>query len=232
MIFRTLGVWWRGFWDSLFARGDARYGDIAFRGELASQRAQLDQLRRAMTGMIYHRKQLEDKRADARHEYQELQRDLAICLRENREELGIELLSRKQSLEADLSFMEEQIHQLQNDIAEGRTTEQALQTGISQAEQMIGTITSRYQVLRIRQHVRGTLDRVDRSAGRVHGPLKQRLTRLEAELENLNSTKSSTFDEERRALRHQRDREYFQEYFRSMRNGGPHHPTPTRLIPK
>jgi phage shock protein A len=100
-----------------------------------------------------------------------------------------------------------QLDALIEDIKQARETDSQIKRDIIQAEQMIGTLTSRHQSLKVRRQMQTELsqicDSVSEGANQLEMPLANQVKQLESEMEAANLNKES-WEQEWQELRNRR----------------------------
>jgi phage shock protein A len=187
MLFDRLKVLWLGFWSSILGKGE-RNQTLMAQGSIETHKAHLRNVRDALTNLIFQKKKLGDQLAHFEDELAELKKDTEQAAAENRDELALNLIARLEAAQEERNFLKDQLATVLKDIELARETEKQLAREIVQAEQMLGTLTSRYQHLKVRKQLQNQLQSLSATtanATKLHQPLADQIRRLEAEMETL-----------------------------------------------
>lgn len=202
MLFDRLRVLWLGFWSQLVGKGESRHQTLMAQGSIEAHKQHLRSVRDALTNLIFQKKKLGDQVESLEQELLELKLDTEQAAKENRDELALNLISRLEAAQEERTFLREQLDTVLKDIDLARETEKQLAREIVQAEQMLGTLTSRYQHLKVRKHLQSQLRSIATApnGAKLHQPLADQIHRLEAEMESLQ-VKRESWEKEWQAMR-------------------------------
>lgn len=180
-------ILWLGFWSAMIGRGESNNRSLVAQGAIEAQRQQLGRVRTAMTDLIFQKKKMQDRLEAADREVVELKIDVQQAASEDRDELAVNLMTRLDTTQEEHTFLKAQVETLTRDVEIARETEQKLVKDITNAEQMIGALTSRYEALRLQRKIQVDLQDVSRAMSTVASatlsPLGEQVKRMEAELE-------------------------------------------------
>ena len=205
MMFQRVKVLWLGFWANLLGTSEARHQSLVAQGALQAHKGHLKNVREALTNLIFQRKKLQDQLQELDREVLELRTDLRQAAAENRDELALNLIARLETAQGEQTFLKTQVDVIGQDVEVARDTEKQLVKEITQADQMLGTLTSRHQALRVRKQLQSDLQSASRSiagngATRLSQPLADQIHRLEAELETMQ-TRREGWEKDWQAMR-------------------------------
>ena len=207
MIFNRLRILWLGFWASLIGRSEASNRSLVAQGALQAQKQQLIRVRSAMTDLIFQKKKMQDRLQTVDQEVCELKQDVQQAASENKDELAVNLLARLESMQEEHTFLQGQVETLVRDVEIAKETEQKLAKDIGNAEQMLGTLSSRYEALRLQRKIQADLVDVNRTMSTVAGsalsPLADQVKRMEAELETFQQRREG-WEKDWQAMRQSR----------------------------
>ncbi len=189
MLVDRLRILWLGFWTSLLGRSESSHQSLVAQGALQAQRQQLGRVREAMTNLIFQRKKMQDRLTHVDREVSELKVDIQQAAKEDKDELAIHLIARLEGTQEEHGFLRTQVETLEKDIGIARDTEQKLAKDIVQAEQLMGSLTSRYEALKLQKRIQADLQHVTRTlhAGQTStalAPLSDQIKKMEAEMES------------------------------------------------
>lgn len=193
MLFDRLRVLWLGFWSNLVGKGEGRHQTLMAQGSVEAHRVHLRNVRDALTNLIFQKKKLGDQLETLEQELVELKIDTEQAAKENRDELALNLIARLEAAQEERTFLRTQLDTVVKDIELARETEKQLGREIVQAEQMLGTLTSRFQHLKVRKQLQNQLQSLSSvpNGAKLHQPLADQIRRLEAELETLQVKRES-----------------------------------------
>lgn len=205
MLFDRLRVLWLGFWSQLVGKGEERNQSMIAHGQIEAHKQHLRNVRDALTNLIFQKKKLGDQLTALEQELGELRVDTEQAAKENRDELALNLIARVEAAQEEKDFLKEQLDTVVKDIDLARETEKQLSREIEAAEQMLGTLTSRYQHLKVRKHLQNQLRTLSTvpSGAKLHQPLQDQIRRLEAEMETLQ-VKRESWEKEWQRMREDR----------------------------
>lgn len=222
MLFQRMKTMWIGFWSQLIGNGEARHQTIVAQGAIEQHRHHLRSVRDALTNLIFQKKRLGDQLNQLDSELLELKEDVEEAARQDRDDLALNLLARMEAAQEEHTFLKEQVATLEKDIEVARATETQLQREIIQAEQLIGTLSSRFQALHVRKKLQSELQSLTRTLGNkqsnIAAPLKDQIHRLEAEMETL-SVKRESWEKDWDALRARRTKGRHEAALRQIKDG-------------
>ena len=188
MLIDRMKILWLGFWSSLLGRSESSHQSLVAQGALQAHRQQLARVRDAMTNLIFQRKKMQDRLTQVDREVAELKVDIQQAAREDKDELAVHLIAKLESSQEEHAFLRTQVETLEKDVGIARETEQKLAKDIAQAEQMMGSLTSRYEALRLQKRIQSDLQSVTKGlhAGQANAalaPLSDQIKKMEAEME-------------------------------------------------
>jgi phage shock protein A len=192
MLFQRLRVLWLGFWSGLIGSSEARNHSLVARGALEAHKGHLRNVRDALTNLIFQKKKLGDQLQALDAEVVELRTDVQQAAAQNRDDLALNLITRLETAQEEHAFIKTNLHTIEQDIEMARDTEKQLIKEIAQAEQMLGTLTSRHQALQVRRQLQSDLQTASRAlsvagSAKLHQPLADQIHRLEAEIESFQA---------------------------------------------
>jgi phage shock protein A len=206
-LFGRMKVLWLGFWSGVIGSGEKNVA-LTAKGAIENHKQNLERVQNALTNLIFQRKKLDDKVSSLATELRELEQDLEQAAREDRDDLALVLISSVEKIKEEHDFLAKQSATLRVDIQQARDTESQLKREIIQAEQMLGSLTSRYEALKVRRNLQDQLSQiqsaVNSSTQKLEQPLTDHVHRLEAEIESSNQNVSEWSNElkEMRDSRH------------------------------
>ncbi len=222
MLFERLRVLWLGFWSQLVGRGEERNQSLVAQGSIETHKRHLRSVRDALTNLIFQKKKLGDQLLALDRELIELKADTEQAAAESRDELALNLIARLEAAEEERKFLRGQLDTIAKDIDLARDTEKQLAHEIVQAEQMLGTLTSRYQALRVRKQLQNELQNLSRvvpaAGAKLHQPLADQIRRLEAEMETLH-VKRENWEKDWQQMRDQRAKSRHQSVLDHIKQG-------------
>jgi phage shock protein A len=188
MLFDRMRILWLGFWSSLLGRSEANHQTLVAQGALQAQRQQLARVRDALTNLIFQKKKMQDRLQQVDREVAELKVDLTQAAKEDKDELALHLIAKMESTQEEHQFLRTQVDTLEKEIGIARETEQKLAKDIVQAEQLMGTLTSRYESLKLQRKIQSDLQNVTKAlhSGQSNSalvPLSDQIKKMEAEME-------------------------------------------------
>ena len=213
-------ILWLGFWSNLIGGSESRHKGLVAQGSLQSYKQHLGKLRDAMTNLIYQKKRMQDQLKVLQTEIYELKADIEEAVRSDADELAINLIAKVETVEEEYNFIKTQLAAVNKDIKVARETEAQLQKEISQQEQIMGSLTSRYASLKVRRELQAELQNassvVSDSMAKVKIPIADHIRRLEAEMEVIQG-KHQSWESDWQKIRSKRSESRHEEALRKIK---------------
>lgn len=205
MLFDRLRILWLGFWSGLLGRGEANHQTLVAQGALQAQRQTLERVRDALTDLTFQKKKMQDRLTQVDREVSELKIDIQQAAKEDKDDLAMHLIARLESTQEEHTFLRTLVETLERDAAIARETEHKIAKDITQAEQLMGSLTSRYEAFRLQKRMQADLQSATKAlhAGQSNvalAPLSDQIKKMEAEMESF-ATRRQDWEKDWESLR-------------------------------
>lgn len=192
----------KNFWAHLFEeylwKKESENPRLLIEGTLREYAKKQSETRKALTSLIFHRKQLEEKLLKATQMmgfYQDKVEELAKL---DKDEEAIDLIGKLESLQDEKTFIEEQLEKLNTDISVAQKMENDLRVKMLLAREKMEVLSGRVEAMRLRKKLKDGLSQI--SSGVKNWNIDSHVQKLEKEvfkleLEATDLTESSELEE-------------------------------------
>lgn len=154
----------KNFWVHIFEeylwKKETENPRLLIEGTLREYSKKQSETRKALTSLIFHRRQLEEKLSKAKQMlnfYQDKVEDLA---KENRDDEALDLMGKLESLDEEKQFIGEQLSKLNEDIKIAQKMENDLKVKMLLAREKMEVLSGRVEAMRLRKKLKEGLSEI------------------------------------------------------------------------
>jgi phage shock protein A len=175
---------WRGILGSWIGRKEERNPEAVYESAIQQRLEQYDNLRKAVTGIVYLRNKLASEIESKSRELAELNTQVLLAVDKGEDEVALHLIQRKDDVEQELARVRGEMEQTTEESAEAKRSLLDFQGEIERLRREKERAMARLATLEARRAIQRQLDRLSPEADmRALESVRERVDRLSAELE-------------------------------------------------
>ncbi|MFO8055934.1 MAG: PspA/IM30 family protein [bacterium] len=193
---------WRGMFSGWIGRKEERNPEAVYESAINERLNQYEELKKAVSGIVYLRNKLAAELEDKSKELNSLQDQIMVAVDKGEDEAALVLIQKRDELNNEVERLKKEADQTSQEADEAKKSMQEFQAEINRLQREKDRAIARLATLEARKRVQRQLDRLSPEADvRALESVRERIQKLSAELDSARELHDKSLDDKLKEIR-------------------------------